>query len=360
VHARNLRLLVGPFLVLVLSARTWAQVTERESVSSAGVQGDLNSTLPCISADGRYVAFQSDASTLVAGDTNGLTDIFVRDRYAGTLRRVNVTAGGAQANGTSSFPAISADGRFVAFRSAASNLLFGFGTGPTTLEIYVVDLSSGAVSRASEGPFGLAGNHASHTPSISADGRYVAFSSEATNLVANDTNDKHDIFVRDRELGVTVRVSVTSTGGQANGDSFDPSISGNGRRVAFKSNALNLTAEGGNTGYAAFVHDLETGATNCVSLGLNGAPQLGSDPAMSSDGDSVAYFSGSDGLVAGDTNNRDDVFVHDLLTGTTSRIEAASGGGGGISRFRPSISGDGRFVAFDSDAASLPHLRVID
>jgi Tol biopolymer transport system component len=184
-----------------------------------------------VSADGRYVAFHSEATNLVAGDTNGSEDVFVRDRVTGTTERVSIATGGAEGNGHSSAESISADGRFVAFESQASNLVSGDTNGQA--DIFVRDRQTGTTERVSRATSGAQGNSLSGGPAISADGRFVAFLSFSTNLVPGDTNGHYDIFVRDRLNGTTERVSVATGGTQADGDSYSPAISADGRYVAF-------------------------------------------------------------------------------------------------------------------------------
>jgi Tol biopolymer transport system component len=170
--------------------------TERVSLGPGGVQGNEQSSGPAISADGRFVAFQSAASNLVPGDTNGAQDIFVRDRQTGTTRRVSVGPGGVQTNAeaSSGVPAISADGRFVAFESDATNLVPGDTNG--AIDVFVRDRQTGTTRRISVGPGGVQGNSDSGGPAISADGRFVAFVSNASNLVPGDSNARFDVFVR--------------------------------------------------------------------------------------------------------------------------------------------------------------------
>ncbi len=180
-------------------------------------QGDDASRFPSISADGRFVAFFSDATNLVAGDTNGADDVFVRDRKQGTTERVSVSSAGEQANAGTvrpPDPSISADGRFVAFESYASNLVAGDTYG--TWDVFVRDRSAGTTELVSVSTAGEQGNDGSGDPSISADGRFVAFESSATNLVAGDTNGADDVFVRDRQAGTTELVSVSTAGRQGN------------------------------------------------------------------------------------------------------------------------------------------------
>src|SRR5688572_4209052 len=183
-----------------------APATERVSVGSGGSQGDGTSHASAISADGRYVAFASWASNLVAGDTNGSGDVFVRDRQTGTTERVSVASGGSEGDADSWEPAISADGRYVAFSSSASNLVPDDTNG--TFDVFIRDRQTGTTERVSVASDGSEGNAGSWEPVIGADGPDVAFSSLADNLVPGDTNGVMDVFVRDRQAGTTERISV--------------------------------------------------------------------------------------------------------------------------------------------------------
>jgi Tol biopolymer transport system component len=215
-------------------------VTERVSVDSTGHQGNGDSLSPAISADGSSVAFTSAASNLVSGDTNGFEDVFVHARVTGVTERVSVDSTGHQGNGDSLSPAISADGSSVAFTSAASNLVSGDTNGFE--DVFVHARVTGVTERVSVDSTGHQGNGDSLSPAISADGSYVAFTSAASNLVLGDSNGFEDVFVHARVTGVTERVSVDSTGHQGNGDSLSPAISADGSYVAFTSAASNLVS----------------------------------------------------------------------------------------------------------------------
>ncbi|MDP9241086.1 MAG: hypothetical protein M3O55_10715 [Actinomycetota bacterium] len=330
--------------------------TTRVSVSGTGVQGNQSSSYVTVSANGRYVAFTSSASNLVPGDTNNAEDVFVRDRMAGTIRRVDVPSAGGQANGGALGVAISADGRFVAYGSDAANLVPG-DTNVAT-DVFVRDRANATTTRVSVSTGGVQGNNVSYKVAISADGRFVAFGSSASNLVPGDTNGRRDVFVRDRTTSTTTRVNVSSGGAQANqyAPVSVPSISADGRYVAFESTASNLTPGDTNATTDVFVRDRVAGTTARVSL-TNGGGQanLNSEfPSVSADGRYVAFESWASNLVAGDTNATVDVFVRDRSGLTTRRVDVGSGGaqanGGGI---RPAISADGRFVAFESSATNL-------
>ena len=329
--------------------------TIRVSVASDGMQGSDDSWQSSISADGRYVAFESEASNLVLGDTNLYQDIFVHDRQTGETARVSISSEGAQANAASWFPSISSDGRYVAFTSLATNLVVG----DTNLyqDIFVHDRQTGETARVSISSEGAQANAGSDFPLITADGHFVAFDSVASNLVIGDTNNAMDTFVHDRQTGETRRVSVASDGTQGNGSSvWWPSISADGRYVSFASDSTNLVD--GDTNYCldAFLHDLETGETIRVSVASDGMQGWGDSwqPSISSDGRYVAFSSLAANLVVGDTNLYQDIFVHDQNTGETIRVSVASDGsqGNSISEI-PSISANGRYVAFWSNASNL-------
>ena len=328
--------------------------TERVSVDSADAPGNDNSFAAAVSVDGRFVAFESFATNLAAGDTNARKDIFVRDRLLGTTERASVDSAGAQGNSHSFRPAISADGRFVAFDSFATNLVVGDTNAMT--DVFVRDRLLRTTERASVDSVGAQGNDDSRTPAISADGRFVAFESYATNLAPGDTNAGRDIFVRDRLLGTTERVSVDSAGAQGNSSSIAVAVSADGRFVAFQSNATNLAAGDTNGFSDVFVRDRLLGTTERASVDSEG-PQ-GNDhsfgAAISADGRFVAFESFATNLAPGDTNARTDIFVRDRLLGTTERASVGSTGaqGNGISS-NPAVSADGRFVAFESDATNL-------
>ncbi len=338
-----------------------AQTTTRVSVATGGGQGNDESRYPSIAADGRLVAFQSSAANLVAGDTNASSDIFIHDRQTGQTTRVSVATGGAQGNNSSERPSISPDGRFVAFHSYASNLVAGDING--ACDVFVHDRQTGETTRVSVATGGEEGNSWSYSPSISSEGRFVAFQSSAGNLVVGDTNGTYDVFVHDRQTGQTTRVSVAPGGAQGNSSSYDPSISADGRFVAFYSSATNLVAGDTNGFRDIFVHDRQTGQTTRMSVATGGAQANDSsyyEPSISADGRFVAFYSLASNLVAGDTNATYDVFVHDRQTGHTTRVSVATGGAQGDdgSGF-PSISANGRFVAFHSWASNLVAAETI-
>ena len=341
-----------------VSSMAHADLTERVSVTSGGAQwhGPFNPLwhTVSISADGRYVTFDSEAADLVTGDTNGASDVFVRDRVAGMTERISLGDGGEQGNADSWRPAISGDGRCIAFMSFATNLVPGDTNGGW--DVFVRDRETGRTELVSANLEGISGASHSWWPSISADGRYVAFESDAPELVSGDENGGMDVFVRDCVARVTARVSVSSGGAEANGDSFHPAMSPDGRFVAFMSYASNLVTGDTNGVGDIFVHDRVTGTTDRVSVSSTGAQgnAYSRMPAISLEGRFVAFESLASNLVGGDSNSRIDVFVRDRITGTTTKASVASDGSqvGGHS-LKPSLSGDGRFVAFESAATGL-------
>ncbi len=305
-----LSLLIAALLVPGTAAAT-AKKTQRVSVSSAGVQGNLQSGIyvPSVSASGRYVAFDSTATNLAPGDTNSYNDVFVRDRKLHKTYLVSVSSAGVQGNSGSFQPAISADGRYVAFASDASNLVSGDMNGYE--DVFVRDRKLHRTSLVSVDSAGVQANNESFGPSICADGRYVTFVSDATNLVSGDTNGYTDVFVRDRKLHRTSLVSVSSTGVQGNKESYEPAISADGRYVAFASAASTLVA-GDTNGYTdVFVRDRKLHKTRLVSVDSAGVQGNNQSfyAAISADGRYVAFDSNASNLVAGDSNAVEDVFV---------------------------------------------------
>lgn len=335
----------------------WTGTTERVSVSSAEVQGNRHSreSVPAISADGRYVAFTSRATNLVPGDTNGKFDVFVRDRVAGTTRRVSVNSHGTQSNGFSQDPALSRDGRVVVFASTASNLVRGDTN--RYIDVFVRNRTTGTTRRVSVNSKEAQGNLASFVPAMSAGGRYVAFGSSSSNLVRGDTNRRTDVFVRDRVAGTTRRVSVSSNGAQGNDLSGENiAMSGNGRYVAFSSMASNLVGADTNRTSDVFVRDRRLGTTRRVSVASDETQANGYSftPALSGDGRYVAFASASSNLVGTTEMRPYDVFVRDRLTGTTRLVSAGQDGElGNAGSLTPSMSRDGRYLAFESLSSNL-------
>lgn len=345
-------LIIGPMTPCV----GMAQTTTRVSIDMTGGIPDGASYEPVLSADGRYVAFESSASNLVAGDRNEAGDIFVYDRQTETTTRVSVDQQGGDSDGWSGSPAISADGRFVAFWSLATDLVPEDRNGKSDIFVYdrqTRDTSRVSVNRQGEDPDGE-----SMLPAMSGDGRYVAFQSWASNLVTGDGNGFPDIFVYDREDGTTTRVSVDRQGGDPNLGSDTPALSADGRYVVFDSSASNLVEGDGNETIDIFVHDRQTGTTSRVSVNLKGGDTNGAsyDPTLSADGRYVAFGSWASNLVEGDGNGDEftDIFVYDREAERTTRVsESLQGGDSNGTSGRPALSANGRFVAFSSEATNL-------
>ncbi len=340
--------------LLLVTAAADPGVTTRVSVDSAGAEANGSSYGPAVSDDGSFVAFSSLASNLTSDDTNGRLDVFIHDRKTSTTTSLSVGTASGQGNDESLRPAVSDGGRFVAFDSRASNLV------PDDTneagDVFVHDRQTGLISRVSVDSAGGQGNDDSYFPAISGDGRFVAFHSRASNLVSGDGNGRFDIFVHDRQTGTTTRASLDSNGVEGNANSADPKISDDGRFVAFASKASNLVAGDTNGSDDVFVHDSQTGVTERVSIDSAGVQGNSSSRAhaISDDGRFVAFASLASNLVVGDTNATIDVFVHDRQTGVTERISVDSAGAeGDQGSHLPAISGDGRFVTFESSASNL-------
>jgi Tol biopolymer transport system component len=328
--------------------------TTRVSVSSSGAEANGDSFAPALSADGRYVAFSSSASNLVDGDTNDANDIFVRDRQANTTTRVSVGSDGSQANGGSDAPSLSGDGRLVAFASTASNIVNGDVN--NLRDAFVYDRQTGTAVDVSVNTDGTLGDLESATPVLSADGKFVAYQSFADNLIADDENEGADIFVRDLTANTTERVSEYTGHYEGEGDSQRPSISADGRYVAFDSDDWDLVWGDTNDSFDVFVNDRATTVTTRVSVDDSGTQTNGDSfrPSISADGRYVAYYSEASNLVPGDSNGSTDVFVDDRRSGATKRVSvAAAGQEASGDSVRPAIDGSGHLAAFESDASNL-------
>jgi hypothetical protein len=326
-----------------------------ELISRDGTPADAGSTAVAVNTDGRFVAFASDAANLVGGDTNAVRDVFVRDRMSRLTERVSVGSGGAQANaasqGRGGAPAISGNGQIVAFYSDASNLVVGDTN--RVSDVFVRDRAAGSTERVSVGVGTTQSNGRSSRASLSENGRFVAFQSLASNLIAADTNGTSDIFVYDRVTHTTERVCDAV---EPNGPSITPSISPDGMFVAFASAATNLVANDSNRRFDIFVCDRSTGVIERVSVSTPGGEGDGDSilPTISRDGHVVAFKSYADNLVPDDRNDQVDIFARDRTTATTERIsDSWRGGDADDASFPPSISHDGRFVAFGSLATNL-------
>ncbi|MGE0360320.1 MAG: BACON domain-containing carbohydrate-binding protein [Vicinamibacterales bacterium] len=358
--------------------------TTRVSVGLGGAQASGSG--PTISADGRWVAFVSGAANLVAGDTNGWPDVFVHDRQTGTTTRASVGPGGAQADRGGSLATISADGRWVVFESSATNLVAGDTNGQG--DVFVHDRQTGTTTRASVGVGGEQSNGDSRFSVISGDGRWVAFFSNSSNLVPNDWDD-YNAFVHDRQTGTTTRLGFgfpvisadgrwvgvgagvydqqTGTWASAGfvpgtwpvGESNVSAISADGRWVAFTSSIRDLVTGDTNGVNDVFVYDQQAGTRTRVSLGAGGVQANGAtySGSISDDGRFVAFESGASNLVAGDTNGRWDVFVRDRIdpacTVALAPASAAAPAGGATDSLQVTMPATCAWTATSNDPAWL-------
>lgn len=338
-------------VLVITSTPAFSQSNELISVTPSGGVANNLSSWSSISGDGRFVAFASLATNIDPAVVFTATyDVYVRDRLTMSTKRLSVGLGGAQGNGDSEAPSISLDGQFIAFGSTASNLVPGDQN--ARADMFVCNRLTGALEMISVTPSGAPGNATTDSyASLSADGNLIAFYSVASDLVSNDVNGVMDVFVRDRALGVTERVSVSSSGAQGSGDSGLCSISSDGRFVAFESSSTNLVAGDTNGFRDVFVRDRQLGTTTRISSNPSGKQgnQVSGFPSISGDGRFVAYQSDATNLVVGDTTIWPDIFVFDRQLSTTRRVNLTSWGEQATNNsFNPKISADGRFVVFES------------
>jgi hypothetical protein len=328
--------------------------TTRVSANTAGGEPNQMADWGSISSDGRFASFVSDADNLAAGDNNGKSDVFLRDRTNAITERISVSNSGAEANGASYTPEIASSGRFVAFGSLATNLTSDTGGGQ--FQLYLRDLVARTTIRVSKSSSGASADTGfTSNGVVSADGRFVAFTSGATNLVVGDTNNSPDIFLRDVLNGTTIRVSVTSTGAPMGpGKVGFPSISDNGRLVAFESDApLHPADANGKTD--VYLWDANSGTTTPVSIDATERFGLGQSlfPDISGDGTTVAFNTDS-ALDPSDTNAKHDVYMRTLATGSIARASLGAGNvQGNADSSRPSLSTNGDVVSFLSSATNL-------
>ena len=317
---------------------------------------------PGISADGRFIAFSSQATNLVADDTNGVEDVFVAEVASGAIELISRGIDGP-ANGVSSFARLSGDGRYVVFQSRASNLVPDDGNGVT--DVFLYDRVTHEMRRVSVGSDGSATDGPSITPTISDDGRYVAFASRATNLVAPAPSGAFEqIYVADWRTQSVQLASVNDQGQAANGISFLPDLTADGGQVAFKSEAFNLVPNDTNGEPDVFVRDLTANATQRVSVDDfgNQSNGLSGGPGISADGRFVAFISFASNFVPDDGNGLSDVYVYDrfppgrsqgLIARVTVAIDNFGEPNGGVADFPVSMSADGRWIGFASAASNL-------
>jgi Tol biopolymer transport system component len=327
-------------------------ITERVSIQSDGGEANFDSDGPSISDDGRYVAFYSFATNLRSNDTNGVADIFVHDRQTGDTELVNIVLGG-QANDISYDPEISGNGQYITFWSFASNLVGGDNN--SAADVFRFDQFGQTMFRVSLDSNGVEGNGPSSHPSISQDGRYIAFQSDAGNLVSGDSGIYRDVFWRDMNTGQTKRVSVRSNGSEANGDSFDAAISANGRYVSFTSLANDVTNDDNNPQRDIFLRVTQDDTTRRISA-VMGNINIWEHSSVSNNGRYVTYRgrpSTTQPVPACD-DVLCEIFVYDRDTGTAVRASVSSSGeAGNRDSFAPVVAANGRYIAFSSNASNL-------
>lgn len=335
-----------------------SNTTTRVSVSSSGDQADGGSSNPSISSDGRYIVFLSFANNLVPGVADGLWHVYIHDMQTGNTSIVDASSSGTASNTGSAFPSISSNGRFVVFDSSASNLVLGIGNGH--LQVFMKDMVTGAIRDLSVSSNGIAGNNESEAPTISCDGNSVAFDSNATNLTSNNSG-KGDIYIDDVNGGGNQITDITPTGDQGSGG---PKISCDGSKVAYTTYADNLAPNlppysSGVLNLNVLEYNRSSGINSVVSSNSNGVPAVGQNsaiPSLSNDGRYVAFNSYATTALDStrsyfNAGNSLNTFIKDMVTGTTQVISInLAGQGAGGTLNSPSISSDGTFVEFDSQA----------
>lgn len=350
-------LLVISALIAGISLRgvsaTVPGINDMESVDTSGNKGNNTNHNVAISGDGKYTAFESSASNLVANDTNSSRDIFVRDNANNTTTRVSVSSSGTEGNSDSIEPAISYSGRYVVYASYASNLVSGDTNG--RYDIFLYDMQTGATTLISKTTSGTLGNQSSTYPDISADGRYIAFNSFATNLDSSIStwSGYQQVFVVDTTNGILKTVSVNASGSVGNWNSNAPSMSCDGGIIAFDTGATNLFNNDTNGYTDIIIANRVNGSTDLSSITSSGNSDSAS-PKVSCNGNYVAFGSGATNLISGITNNTQNIFRYSRMDQSTELISISSSGvqANDISQ-RPSISDDGRYIAFDSNANNL-------
>ena len=326
----------------------------RASTDSQGKGGNGASEAIAFSPVGTRVVFDSEASDLVELDDNGVADVFVKDYVTGAIQRVSTDAAGGQANGHSYYAQFAPDGTRVAFSSEADDLVAGDTN--EVADVFVKNIATGAIVRANVAADGTQGDGFAAGVVWASDGNRVVFHTGATNLFAGDENDATDVVVKNLSTGAVTLVSAAADGTPGNAGSFWPVFSPDGTKVVFHSDATNLVAGDDNGARDIFVKDLTTGAIDLVSRSADGTLADGPSffPWFSADGTEVTFDSVARNLVHGDWNDHSDAFVKNLATGEVSRVSAGGGGAEGDGpAFLPFFSPAGRVVAFDSEAGNL-------
>lgn len=348
---------VAAALAALMAAAASAQGVERVSIATGGGQGNWQSRYPAVSNGGRYIVFESDATTLVADDTNNQSDVFVHDRQTGITTRVSVTATGAQVTGPARAPAISGDGRRIVFTS------FGALHPDTAWQhCYVKDRITGAIDIVDRQFNGTVAGASCSAPTISSDGRRVAFASSNVNLVApgTDSNGFSDAFVRDLQTATTVRVNLGPGGVQGNQHVDMPRISANGTHVIYATIATNLVAGDTNGVRDIFVSTL-TGNTQRISLGSGQVQPVGASStiaALSGDGSVTAFATLSENLPGWGPFAESVLYVRTPALDHTVPVSVPPFGPHEGWGEEPDLSANGRWLAFRSDNALLPGVEL--
>ncbi len=354
-HCRPHSVIPSLLLALaVLEAPAEAGVTTLASLAPDGAQGNGHSYNGTISPTGRFVVFQSSCGNFDAADPIvGSTNIYLRDVKKDTTRLASASSAGLLSDGYDAFPTVSRNGRFVVWESNATNLVEGDTN--SKFDIFVRDMKAGVTTRVSVATDGTQGDADSLNPSVSDNGRWIAFDSSATNLVEGDTNARQDCFLHDRKTGLTTRTSLDEQGNQVSRNSLAPELSGNGRYMVILSEA-GLVAGDRGVAFDVYVRDLKTGALSWASpntSGAEGSAGCGS-ASISSNGRYVAFDSSANDLVEGDTNGISDIFVRDRKAASTRRVSLGPAGAEADGHStRPHISGNGKAVVFESFATTL-------
>lgn len=339
---------------LIPSGGSNGGLIERISVSSIPTQANGASEWPIISRDGRFIVYHSTASNLVPNDTNNAQDVFLYDILFRTTIRISNGVGGVQGNNRSQFGDLSSDGRYIVFHSEATN--FVPNDTNNVWDVFFLDRITGQFERISVTTSGQQANNLSIFPDISGGGRFVSFYSQATNLVPNDTNNVDDIFLHDRLLGTTERISVSTAGDQANAASIFQDLSVDGRYTVYESEATNLVANDTNNVWDVFLYDRINQSTERISV--NSAEQQGdgrsSYAVISTNNRYVTFVSYATNFDPDDPNPNGDIYVRDLVNGTTELISRGLNNqpSNGGSHY-PVISSNGRFVAYHSESSNL-------
>lgn len=336
-------------------------LTTLESVDAQGGQSFLPALTSGISGDGRCVAFVTSAN-LTSTPVNNNFSLYLRDRGAATTELISIGLGGTSPNSGSATDiaglplsiGLSHDGRFVAFSSVATNLVAGDTNASS--DVFVRDRLLGITERVSVGAGGAQSNGLSYSPTLSSDGRFVAFESRASNLVGQDANNTYDVFLHDRLLARTLRCSSTTSGAAGNFASYVASVSGDGRWVAFSSLATNL--DGGTLSqHQLFAYDAHDGTVRMVSRTGAGVPYGGGSPSFSASGGHVAFTTLAAGPTPGAPPALPGIYVHELATGALKWV-CAGPLGAGFSGYSASLSADGRFCTVATDASGIDGLDL--